>query len=303
MGSVLSFAVLSFAVLSSVALASVGGRAFAADMLVKTPLDARAWINPILIANTQVGLGIVGHRFDYNESTPDFPRFSGERGWVPGLQATVSAMAPMAEVANVYFMGRFTWINGRTEYNASGGPATSGTSGADVRDVDVRVGKGFDVATNWMATPYLGAGYHGWARDLSNKTGPFGYHELYEHGYAGGGLLLQWAPTQQLVISANGLAGTTFGATMATSYNGGFPIMPQDYRLGSSAIYLVGLSADLAMTREWHINAGVDYVNWRYGASPLAPDGSSEPDSRTSNWTVKAGFGYSFYMPPVVARD
>jgi opacity protein-like surface antigen len=286
------------------ALPAIGSAASAADMLVRTPLDAGAWINPILIANTQVGLGIVGHHFDYNETTPAAPRFSSERGWTPGLQATVSAMAPMAEMpelANIYVMGRISWIKGVTAYSASGGPATSARSGAEIRDADIRFGKGFDVAANWMVTPYLGAGYHGWDRDLSNRFGPFGYHELYQHGYLGGGVLLQWAPTRQLVISANGLAGTTFNAKMTTSFNGGIPITPQDYRLGNSTIYLAGLSTDLAITREWHLNAGIDYVNWRYGASPPAPDGSLEPDSRTSNWTVKAGFGYSFYTPPVIA--
>lgn len=283
------------------ALPAIGSAASAADMLVKTPLDARAWTNPILIANTQVGLGIVGHRVDYNETTPTAPRFSSERGWVPGLQATVSAMAPMAEITNVYVMGRIGWTKGVTEYSAAGGPLTSGRSDAAMRDVDARFGKGFDLAADWMVTPYLGAGYHDWDRNFPNRFGPYGYRELYQHGYLGAGLLLQWAPTEQLVISANALAGTTFNAKMTTFFNGGYPITPQDYRLGNSAIYLAGLSTDLAITREWHLNAGIDYATWRYGASPPGPDGSYEPDSRTTNWTVKAGFGYSFYTPSAMA--
>ncbi|MET0222073.1 MAG: hypothetical protein ABW213_15585 [Tardiphaga sp.] len=300
MGSVLSGAVLRCAV-GLALLATTAGRASAADLLVKTPLDAGPWINPILIANTQVGLGIVGHHVDYNETTSFAPRFSSERGWVPGLQATVSAMAPMADITNVYVMGRISWIKGTTQYSAFAGPVTSDRSGADMRDADVRFGKGFDVAANWMVTPYLGAGYHDWDRDFNNRSGPFGYRELYQHGYVGAGVLLQWAPTQQLVISANGLAGTTFNAKMTTFFNGGALITPQDYRLGNSAMYLAGLSTDLAITREWHLNAGIDYATWRYGASPPGTDGSLEPDSRTAIWTVKAGFGYSFYTPPVMA--
>lgn len=283
--------------LSSAALLATGGAASAADMLVKTPLDARAWINPILIANTQVGLGLIVQRFDYNESTASIPHLDSERGFVPGLQATVSAMAPVADVSNVYVMGRFTWLNGRTEYSAVAGPVTSDRSGADVRDVEVRFGKGFDIATSWMLTPYLGAGYRSWERNGSNRLGPFGYREIYQHGYVGAGLLLQWAATDRLVLSGSGLLGTTLSPRMAASFNGGAAITPEDYTLGSSTLTMAGLSADYAITPEWHANAGVDYLDFRYGASPVSATGYYEPDSRTSNWSVKAGFGYSFAVP------
>jgi hypothetical protein len=284
-------------------LMAIGGNASAADILVKTPLYASAWINPILIANTQVGLGIVGHRIDYYETTPTIPRFSSERGWLPGLQLGLSAMGPMGDVTNIYVMGAFTWIQGRTEYGASGGPVTADRSGADIRTLDIRLGKGFDVAANWMITPYLGVGYRSWNRDLSNRSGPFGYSELYEHGYVGGGLLVQWAATDRIVLSASGLVGTTLAPKMATSFNGGALIDPLTYDLGSSAVYMAGLSADYAITREWHANAGVDFLSFRYGASAVALDGSLEPDSRTSNWTLKAGFGYSFYGSPAIAAN
>lgn len=285
------------------ALATISGNVSAADMLVKTSLDARAWMNPILIANTQVGLSIVGQRVDYNETTPIDPRFSNEAGWLHGLQFGLSAMGPAGPVNNVYFMGAFTWLHGQTDYGASRGPVRSDRSGADIRALDLRFGKGFDIATDWMVTPYLGMGYRGWNRSLSNRFGPFGYDELYEHTYIGGGMLLQWAATERLVLSASGLIGTTSAPTMKVSYNGGFPVDPWTYALGSSSIYMAGLSADYAITDKWHMNAGIDYLSFRYGASAVSPDGTYEPDSRTSNWTVKAGFGYSFHKPSAVAAN
>ncbi|MGM4892769.1 hypothetical protein [Tardiphaga sp. 839_C3_N1_4] len=297
MGTKLSFAFWC------AALTMIGGNASAADMLVRTPLDARAWINPILIANTQVGLGVVGHRVDYNETTSQAPRFSSEKGWLPGLQLGVSAMAPIGAVTNIYFMGVFTWIAGKTEYGASGGPVTKDFSGADIRNLDLRFGKGFDVAADWMITPYLGAGYRGWERNLGNGNSPSGYRELYEHGYAGGGLLVQWAASDRIVLSASGLIGTTLAPKMTTSFNGGVPINPLTYDLGSSTMYMAGLSADYAITREWHANVGIDFLNFRYGASAVAFDGSLEPDSRTSNWTIKAGFGYSLFKPAVITAN
>lgn len=284
-------------------LATISGSVSAADMLVKTSLDARAWMNPILIANTQVGLSIVGQRVDYYETTSTDPRFSSEAGWLPGLQFGLSAMGPAGPVSNIYFMGAFTWLYGQTQYGASGGPVRSDRSGADIRALDLRFGKGFEIAADWMVTPYLGMGYRGWDRSLSNRFGPSGYDELYEHTYIGGGMLLQWAATERLVLSASGLIGTTSAPTMKTSYNGGFPINPWTYNLGPSSIYMAGLSADYAITNKWHINAGIDFLGFRYGASPWAPDGTREPDSQTSHWTVKAGFGYSFHKPSAVAAN
>jgi len=297
MGSKLNFAV------SSVALVTIAGNACAADMLVKTSLAARAWLNPILIANTQFGLGFVGHRVNYNETTATDPRFSNETGWLPGLQFSLSAMGPAGPVQNIYFMGAFTWLHGQTEYGASGGPVRSDRSGADIRTLDLRLGKGFDIAADWMVTPYLGLGYRGWDRSLSNRFGPSGYDELYEHTYVGGGMLVQWAASERLVLSASGLIGTTSAPTMKVSYNGGFPVNPWTYSLGPSSIYMAGLSADYAITSKWHLNAGIDYLSFRYGASPWAFDGTREPDSQTSNWTVKAGFGYSFHKSSTVAAN
>lgn len=297
MGSKLSCA---FCVAS---LAVIGDDAFAADMLVKSSLDPRPWINPILVANTQVGLGIVAQGVDYFETVPAFPRLDSETGWIPGLQLSVSAMAPIGPVSSVYMMAAFTWLRGDTAYAAATGLVTADRSGADVKALDLRFGKGFDIATSWMLTPYVGAGYRGWDRNLGKGASASGYRELYEHTYVGGGLMAQWAASDRLVLSASGLIGTTLSPRMSISYNGGVPTDPFTFRLGRSTIYMAGLSADYAMTEEWHANGGVDYTSFRYGVSPAAPDGSFEPDSRTSAWTIKAGVGYSLYRSTTQAAQ
>jgi hypothetical protein len=291
--------------ISSILVVSTGA-AFAADMPVKARSAAvPVWVNPILVANNQISLDVVGHNLDYHEWIPGIPVFNSEKDWQPGLQLTGSAMGNLGAITNVYVMGQYTWISGKSDYWAPGGPLGPTTpvsmkNGAEFNDFDFRLGKGFEVGQNWMLTPYIGAGYSIWDRDLSNALGPFGYHEKYEYGYAGGGLLIQYAPTQQIVLSGYGFAGSTFDAKMATSFNGGFAVNPWTYGLGSSAIYKAGISADFALTRQWHVNVGADYTNFRFGASALAPDGTMEPDSETHRWTVKAGVGYSFYAPPAV---
>jgi hypothetical protein len=62
---------------------------------------------------------------------------------------------------------------------------------------------------------------------------------------------------------------------------------------------MAGASADHGITRRWHANVGMDWSHFKYGQSAVLPTGVAgirvlEPDSRTSNVTVKAGFGYSF---------
>jgi hypothetical protein len=159
-----------------------------------------------------------------------------------------------------------------------------------------RLGKGFGIGQNAQITPYFGIGAHFWDRNL---TGPGGYIEDYGDSYAGGGLLVQYSPFHQWVLSAYGLVGETFGSHLSIS-NFPDPSHSFDFTLGNSAIYMAGASADYAITRQWHANAGIDWTNFQYGRSATLPTalpgiGFFEPDSRTSDVTIKAGFGYSFY--------
>jgi opacity protein-like surface antigen len=101
------------------------------------------------------------------------------------------------------------------------------------------------------------------------------------------------------VLSVYGLVGGTFGSHLSVSDN---PLPPHSFEfdLGNSVIYMAGASADYAITRQWHANAGIDWTGFKYGRSALQSTGVPgvgilEPDSRTSNVTIKAGFGYSFY--------
>lgn len=261
------------------------------------------WINPILVANNQISLDAVGNHLDYREVTPVSPVLDSEKGAQPGLQITGSAMFDLSTISNIYVMGQFTWANGKTDYWAPhsplGGPVSL-QDNAEFKDVDFRFGRGIDVVENWMLTPYIGVGLHTWDRDISNALGPFGYHEKYGHGYAGPGLLVQHAASERVVLAGYALVGSTFDPSMKVSRNGGAPITPRTYSLGTSVIYKAGISADFALTPQWHLNLGADYTTFNYGASSLAPDGTKEPDSKTQIWTVKGGLGYSFYRPAEV---
>jgi hypothetical protein len=291
-------------ILGALVLASAGSSALAADMAVKAPAPpVVVCSNDIIRSNNQISLDVVGSNWNYLERDQFGVALDSEKGPQPGVQVTGSVMGCLGSLTNIYAMARYTYLNGTTNYWAGGGPVTFNTDHAVISTGDFRLGKGFDIGANWMLTPYVGAGLQRWDRDLSNAQGPFGYHEAYKHDYAGGGLLVQFSPVSLLVLSANGLVGSTFSANMTTSQNGGAVIQPWTFGLGSKLIYMAGLSADYAFTPNFHGNVGADYVNYAYGRSAVNPFGLLEPDSRTSNWTFKAGLGWSWGAPaPVVAK-
>jgi len=293
--------------------------ATAADLAVSPRMPMKALpmmplsANPILYVNNQLSLDAIGQHFDdlqtgrMNTATDPIGPTVGEKGWLPGIQFTGSAMGNLGALTNVYVMGQFTWAKGDTTYTGSLcvpylGKVTCGPYGSnvhtdhgDTKDFDFRLGKGFEVGPNWMFTPYFGAGYHGYDNFLPGK---YGYNEKVDHGYAGGGLLIQWAPTNQWVLSANGLVGSTFSAKYTISQTPGGAVFPMGTNtLGSKVMWKAGLSSDYALTPQWHLNAGIDYTEFNYGLSSAANAAVTQRTSRTDIWTAKAGFGYSFYQP------
>ena len=69
--------------------------------------------------------------------------------------------------------------------------------------------------------------------------------------------------------------------------------------LGDSALYQIGLHADYAIMPAVHLRAGIDYMQFDYGASPWVTDTLyggwiAEPDSSTRLTTIDAGVACSF---------
>jgi hypothetical protein len=268
----------------------------AADLPRKAPIykaPPPPLASDIIKANNQVSLDFVETYIDYGpEHVNGGPSLDSEKGWVPGLSATGSLMRDVGRIQNVYLWGRFSWVDGNTHYWASGGPVTSNTDGATVYDFDFRLGKGFILNPKVMLTPYLGIGRNSWTRLLN---GPFGYKEVYSHDYAGSGLLLQYSPAPRWVLSANGLIGGAFNSSMTASQTiTNFPGLFATYPLGNKVVYMAGGSVDYAVTEHWHGNAGIDYVHFAYGQSPVNAGGFLEPNSTTNYVKLSVGLGYAW---------
>ncbi len=249
--------------------------------------------NDIIASNNQLSVQFVTTHFDYLE-TMDGQKLDSEGGWVPGVGVSFTMMNNWY-VRNLYFNAQYSHVNSKTDYVGAYQGGTYGSvktqDTAIVNDVDFRLGKGFELQQNFMATPYFGGGYHDWQRGGNGG-------EEYSHGYLGAGLLLQWSPISKFVLSGNGLIGGTFGSQVVVgSYYPNQPggIVGSTLTLGDAATYRLGVSGDYALTQKIHLNAGVEWVHFSYGQSSLDPTGTYlEPDSRTNNTTVKVGAGYAF---------
>jgi hypothetical protein len=305
-------------------VAMTAGVANAADMAVKAPPMAPPVVgcgyNAITAANNQISLDYAGLNKEYTEfnspgpvADPALPLnavLDTEKGWVHGLSVTGSAMFNLGSVCNVYVFGRGSFFDGKTDYWQPLG-RLGGQSNAKIWEGDFRFGKGFDLAPNFMLTPYLGVGARSWDRDLCQGGAcfGFGFHENYSHSYVGAGLMGQFAVTPALVLSASGLVGGTFDSTITGGplANGNPAIVNFRSGLGNSTIYKIEGSLDYAFTRNFHGNIGVEYTEFRYGQSALfvtdrLGNMGDEPDSRTRNVTVRAGLGWAFGAGPVVAK-
>jgi|SRR5581483_224376 len=312
------------------ALAIIGsgvGAAHGADMATKAPVLKAAppsgCAYDIIRANSQISVDFAATNWDYaefnqpaagtnilaNAALPRGATLNTEKGWLPGVAVTGSYMSDCSSsfFSNIYLYGRGTYVSGNTSYwNTI--PVTANDP-ARIWDGDFRVGKGFQVGSNVMLTPYIGAGIDDWKRTISAfPTGAL--IEDYSHGYVGVGLLLQVAVAPRFVVSAYGLGGGTFNSQMNfnpnTAINAATLGPNHTFTLGNSGTVKAGASIDYAFTNNWHMNAGVDYTYFKYGASamellPLG-FGTFEPPSRTSNVTATIGVGYSFWGGPVVAR-
>jgi hypothetical protein len=309
-----------FIVASAALVVMTSAGANAADMAVKAPV-LRAAPAPcaydIIRANSQIGVSFAARHMDYAEFNqppagggplPDgrFPQgytLNTEKGWIPGVAVTGSYMSDcLSTISNIYVYGRGSYFDGKTDYyNNIVGVAAKDP--AKIWEGDFRVGKGFQVSPTAMITPYVGAGVHSWERTISAVPGG-AFIETYRHGYAGVGLLLQVAVAPRLVLSAYGFGGGTFNSEMDFNPTTSGVARAHTFSLGNSGIVKAGGSIDYAFTNNWHVNAGLDWTYYKYGASAqelLPVFGIFEPPSRTYNFTGTVGIGYSFGAP-VVAK-
>jgi len=214
-----------------------------------------------------------------------------EKGYVPGWGLGLTFMGNVL-LDKDYVDLEFSNSTGHTDYvgaliGGGGFGSVTGTSSARLLDLSARIGEGFSVGQNFMLTPFLELGHHKWYRGINAG-------ETYNHSYWGGGLLAQTSIINKFVLSVNGMIGRTFSSTIDVT-----PIGPFGFSgdLGNSITYRFGASVDYAITKNVHINFGVDHTRFKYGMSNLFPVPGGliwEPDSKSRYTVFNAGVGLAF---------
>jgi hypothetical protein len=231
--------------------------------------------------------GSVGTSFlNYQETitSPSIP--DSEHGWIPSFAAGASVLTN----SNLYLSLDGSYATGDAHYNGAqvntltlAETPYQGTTRESISTVDGKIGEGFAFGNIMMLTPYVDLGFRYWDRNLGQ-----GQVEDYQNFDALAGLMLQVSPTNRLVLSAYGSAGTTFSASMKASIDG------NTYNLGSAGVYKIGAKAGFDVTPRVELFTTLDYDHFRFAQSSLAADGYLEPGSGTEDTTARVGLAYHF---------
>lgn len=254
----------------------------------KTPA-CQPTLNSVVAANRQTTISAVSTNVNYAE-TDSAGLLDTEDGYIPGFSVTASYMGALFYQCE-YLRAEFSQVSGTLGYVGSyigsgeGYGSVTASSDALLDDFSFRFGEGFEVGRAAMLTPYVELGYHTWERGINEG-------ETYSHGYAGLGIMAQYAPVKSLVFSLNAMVGTTLNPSISIAGDYGF-----DAELGPSPITNLGLGVDYAILDSIHVSLSVDRTSFEYGQSGahLTDIGLMyEPDSSTTYTTYKVGFGYAF---------
>ncbi|MDE1900826.1 MAG: hypothetical protein KGI37_04165 [Alphaproteobacteria bacterium] len=226
--------------------------------------------------------------FNYKENSS--PVGNSEHGWLPSLAGGGSYMTH----GNLYlsFDGSISLGNAHdsASYDAATGKfnALTGSSAHQtISTIDAKIGQGLQVSQSVMFIPYIDGGFRYWTRDLGQ-----GQSEDYHNFDVLGGVMMQYAPTDRLMLSVYGSGGTTVGGRMTATNN-------ETYDLGATGMEKAGAKLGYDLTRDVELFTTFDYDHFHSGASPLNYDAAtgtttSAPGSMTSDATTRVGIGYHF---------
>jgi hypothetical protein len=249
-------------------------------------------VDPIRAADNAVWLTVGGSYLDYKETDLSGGTADTEKGWTPAASLGVSFLSGDKSnyVDNLYLALESIWSFGYTRYTGTlltTGAPYQGTTEENIWATNVRLGKGFAINNKFMTIPFAELGFRYWNRDLG------AYVEDYHNFEALGGLLVQYSPASQLVLSLSGAGGTTFAPAMTATNP------TTHFDLGSMPVWKATGKVGYAVTDRFEVLARVDYVQFKLGESQLvfnANDGKNfyEPNSQTKQVTTQIGLAYHY---------
>ena len=247
--------------------------------------------------NNNASLAFLQSHVEYGErlSPPNGAYFDTDSGFVKGGRFAASGMRT-AGVRNVYFHVSYSQTTGSLNY--VGGLNGSNASliepqNSQMTDIGLRLGQGFMVANDMMLIPYIGYGYHHWARgEPPGATTPYNRYESYRNQYAAFGVLWQVRLFRRVVTSLN----LAYGRTIHPTISAPAPVYGFSEGLGPKPWRRAGLNVDYLVGRHEAVFVSATFTEFQYGAGPLvlvAPHlVKYEPFSQTevTNYAVGARF-------------
>ena len=240
--------------------------------------------------NNNASLAFLQSHVEYGarRSPPNGAYANTDSGFIKGGRFAMSGMRT-AGVRNVYFHVSYSQTDGSLTY--MGSPFTN-SQNAQMTDIGLRLGQGFMVANDMMLIPYIGYGFHHWARgEPASLTAPYNYYNSYRNQYAAFGVLWQVELFRRLVTSLNLAYGRTIHPTISAPASGiAEGLGPKPWRrAGFDVDYLIG--------RHEAVFVSATFTEFQYGAGPLIVEpngrvGNGEPFSQTeiTNYAIGARF-------------
>jgi len=246
--------------------------------LAFTPVAAKADVQTIRKANTAYWLGVGAAQHNYKESVTPTP--NSQHGWVTSIGGGLDYMA----VNDLYLSADASVSLGADYYKGAyliSGTPYEGTTHATITTFDGKIGRGFALSNEVMATPYVNLGFRYWDRNLGNQQ-----VENYYHFAALAGAMVQYSPAARWVLTTYGAVGGTFGAHMKTD--------GLNFNLGNAAIYKAGGKISYGLTDRWDVFTSLDFDHFRYVRSKVV-SGYYEPSSFTNDTILRVGVAYHMW--------
>ena len=269
-----------------------GNRPAAFDEEFKQP----SRIRDILSIDNSLSASYELTRFGFGESSDNgSPAYiDTDNGYLRGAKDMLSLMRSFAGARDLYAAISYQYEQGRAGYSYDGsglplsypasrfGSPQQASTGESIYELALRLGKGFEAGNAWMFTPYLTGGYRYWQRGM-NDGASGGFGESYRNGFLGGGEMVQCAPMDRVVLTADASASAMIRPSMYSA--------PYFFYMQGGPMVDASAEIDYRFWRGLHVVAGFDYSHLSYRQSQVIAVGSAnymEPESITNaaSWSV-----------------
>lgn len=219
----------------------------------------------IVRANNEVGLGLLGAYSNLKQHDGDLSL----NGWMEGAAGYARTMFDYGGVRHLYLSLEDHYGLGPTHQSGVG----SDDGYQHQNSVYLKFGKGFEISSAVMLTPYLQYGDQYQNRNLGGDR-----QFTIQNQLAGAGLLAQYAYTPRLVLSAD--------VNVSATVNPKASYTNTHTRLGTRALEQVAFGMDYRLTDHFHAFGQVGYDRRDYAVDTA--------DLRQNNTTVETGVAYHF---------